>query len=200
MIAKNYKEEIDLNQNMKRGIAFIMALLLFCLPVFAADEALEANNLVIEKSCALNKTLTFEKNDFTELFGKDGKNVKGIIITTLPQSDAGKLLLSGGDISLYDTIPLSEVNKLEFEPNISSEVKAVSFDFKAYSSKDFIDGEPAVSISLNDPSAVLPEPKNFSLTAIKDIAVNGFFKTQEPAFMVMFDLSSLRRQDTVRLH
>lgn len=113
---------------MKKFLSILLAaLFLQTLPVGACATELYPNGLIANQSekmssqvCYLttqkNKTTTFSASYFEKYLGLPDGDIRSITIMSLPTPEQGRLVLDGVEVSLYDVLLRSEVDRLCFAP------------------------------------------------------------------------------------
>lgn len=101
--------------------------------------------------------------------------IRGIVITSLPSADCGKLMLNGKEVALYDTISKTQLTDLSFESSSYAQQNA-SFSFRAFDAQDFVSEGSTVTMVLdgNEPE----EPTGHTVTVFAAVPISETLATK----------------------
>lgn len=127
----------------------------------------------LEKCSVGGQTVSFTKEDFTKTVGAD---FDYIVISKLPEK--GVLLLNGVKVLAGQTIPVSSLDYLKFNPD-SKETQTCSFTFTTRA-EGWEDIEIPCQISVLENANFSPIASDSTLTTLEDITVYGTLTVVEP--------------------
>lgn len=162
-------------------LALCLCLILSSLSIsFAAEltlpKILTNNSFTLVKSCPIGNQVFFSSDDFSQKFEEADLDLKGIVITALPSAEAGKLLLGDKEVKIFDALPLSKINSLNFRSNEGIASQTAEFQYKGYDNKDFFDSNAAVTLKITDEISVPPMAEDISVFTMKNLSFTGFLR------------------------
>ncbi len=182
-----------------KGITAIFLLLpVITIPFFAAEisPALDilANELNLVKTSTAGTEIVFSANDFDRALGV---KVDKIIVTTLPDTSAGKLFIGEKEITSGQNITRSSFGKIKFIPAGSGEMET-AFTFTGESKYAIRDVECTLFI-LSDlnfaPTVDLVNDNYFHVSTYKNIAYYGTMKAVDPENdMLYYEIVSMPKK------
>lgn len=118
------------------------------------------------------KTVTFSQEDFTtRLTGED--TLEGIVVSALPDTAAGTLLLGGQPLSQGESVSLDGLSALSFEPAGESDTQA-SFSFlPVFTGYGAGEESVQVNINLSDTPNSAPIATSLSFETYVDLPLTG---------------------------
>lgn len=129
------------------------------------------------KNGLVSVPISFTVDDFV-VSGSSG--LDSVIITTLPDPGAGRLTMAGQPLAVGDTVSMSAVSGLCFEPLETPMVAATSFSFTPVFSDgvsgDTVDVGVYLLAAKNDP----PIAENLELLTYKNVAITERFAATDP--------------------
>ena len=121
---------------------------------------------------------SFSPSDFYVESGEAA--LDSIVLTSLPDSNAGVLTLDGVDVAVGDAMALSAVSGLRFYPSDSPTVASTQFTFTPVFADGSAGEDVAVGLYLLTSSNSAPIAENLELSTYKNVAVTGQFAAVDP--------------------
>jgi len=121
--------------------------------------------------------ITFSPNDFLVI---GDKTLDSILITQLPDLEAGVLTLGGNGLSVGDAIARSALSGLQFQPLSSPSTAATSFSFTPFFSDGTAGEDVTVDLHLLTAENSVPVAEHLDLSTYKNVAVGGRFSAVDP--------------------
>ena len=162
-------------------LVLCLCLLFSCFSIGFAGEwdlpkILSNNSFTMTKSCPAGSEVTFSADEFKQNFQEAGLNLKGIIVTSLPSPETGKLYLGNAEVKIFDAVALSKVDRMVFRSNFGAVSDVAQFHYKGYDNHDFFDINSQVTLKFTDEMAALPTVQDITTATMRDLSLNGFFK------------------------
>ncbi len=165
-----------------RAISIILAaaLCMTLLPTaLATDEMLtELTVQTFSKSDLIGSEINFMQEDFTARATK-GATLEGIIITSLPDSAAGTLMLRERSLLPGEAVMTTALGDMRFVPQCDNEIKT-SFTFIPVFDVGDSYSNVTVAINLMTRENAAPIAQNIEFNAYSGIAVYGSFVATDP--------------------
>ena len=131
------------------------------------------------KSGITTEILTFSPDDFL-VTGDESVSLDSVILTSLPNPQAGLLMLGDQLLASGDVILLSAIEGMRFRPLAEPIVSTTAFSFTPIFSSGSAGEDVTVSLVLltekNDP----PVAENLEFTTYKNVAYTGQFSAVDP--------------------
>ena len=121
--------------------------------------------------------ITFSPDDFLVM---GDKTLDSILITQLPDLEAGVLTLGGNGLSMGDAIARSALSGLQFQPLSSPTSAVTSFTFTPFFSDGTAGEDVTVDLHLLTAENSVPVAEHLELTTYKNVAVGGRFSAVDP--------------------
>ncbi len=146
---------------------------------FFGSKAEEAAPTVaaFAKNGPASAPITFTTEDFV-VSGKETLN--SVVLTTLPDPGAGMLAMAGQPLAAGDTIAMSAISGLSFQPLAAPVVAATSFSFAPVFSDGTSGDVVSVGIYLLAAKNEAPIAENLELCTYKNVAITGRFAATDP--------------------
>ncbi len=133
------------------------------------------SSTVLEKSGIKNTAVTFSREDFEAAVGKE---ISYIVITTLPDKNAGTLTIHGKEVAAGQTVPVSSVSYLTFTP-VTENIASTTFSFRAGTSEWTETDIPCV-ISMKNTVNVSPVAGDEEIETMANIPVIHTLAVADP--------------------
>jgi hypothetical protein len=130
------------------------------------------------KNSLTTDVISFSSDDFVADAGK--LTLDSIILTSLPDQNAGVLTLGDKEIALGDAIGMSAVSGLRFRPLENPSVAATCFTFTPIFSDGTTGQDVKVGLYLLNSENSAPVAENLSISTYKNVAVTGQFTATDP--------------------
>lgn len=122
-------------------------------------------------------TISFSAADF-QVDG--GQTLDSILITSLPDLEAGVLTLGSSELTVGSAVAASALNGLRFQPLSAPTVAATSFTFTPVFSDGSAGEDVTVGLYLLTAENGSPIAENLELCTYKNVAVTGRFAATDP--------------------
>ena len=175
---------------MKHSRPLRRAALLALMAALAVTMALPASAQLTAGDPEAPAVATFAKNgtvadvfsfspaDFLVESGETA--LDSIVLTSLPDSNAGVLTLNGVDVAVGDAVALGDVSGLRFYPNAAPTVASTRFTFTPVFADGSAGEDVAVGLYLLTASNSTPIAENLEISTYKNVAVTGQFAAVDP--------------------
>lgn len=129
------------------------------------------------KNGLANTPITFSADDFVV----NGKTtLSSVVITTLPDPGAGMLVMGGAPIAAGDTIAMSAISGLRFQPLAAPVVAVSAFSFTPLFSDGTAGDAVSVSVYLLSAKNEAPIAENLTFSTYKNVAIVERFAATDP--------------------
>jgi len=160
------------------AIGAAAALLLFtaasAVGAMTPIESGDGSSFAMRIVCDDGKEVSFSARDFTRAFSQMGMDLRGIVVTSLPDPDFGRLTVGGAEVQVFDTIEKNRLGKLRFIP--AGSAGSDSFTFRGFDSETFFDMPSTVTLSVDDAAFAVPQTGDLSAATFKNVSLTGRFK------------------------
>ena len=162
------------------AIALVLAMSLpVSASVLGSEEFQSAAVAAFSKNGTTSEVFTFSSEDF-RVIGDEQVSLDSVILTSLPSSEAGMLMMGSQPLACGDVIALSALDGLRFHPLSSPTVASTSFAFTPVFSSGSA-GEPVeVGLYLLTAENNPPVAENLEFTTYKNVAYTGQFSAVDP--------------------
>lgn len=161
---------------MMAALAVLMALPAAAQPVEELQELPAVS--AFAKNGTVSDVFTFSPSDF--IVESDSAELDSIILTSLPDPNAGVLSMAGKDLAVGEAVALSAVSGMRFTPNAQPTVASTAFTFTPVFS-DGTGGESVtVDLYLLTAENAAPIAENLEITTYKNVAVTERFSATDP--------------------
>lgn len=131
------------------------------------------------KNGTVSNVITFSTEDF-RVTGDEQVSLDSVILTCLPSSEAGMLMMGDQPLACGDVIALSALDGLRFCPLSTPTVASTSFEFTPIFSSGTA-GEPVeVGLYLLTAENNAPVAENLEFSTYKNVAYTGQFSAVDP--------------------
>jgi hypothetical protein len=142
-----------------------------------AEEA--ASVAAFAKNGTVDNVISFSSDDFVvETEGK--AELDSILINTLPDVNAGVLMLGNAALIPGDQISMNAIAGLKFYPLSAPTVASTTFSFTPVFSTGLSGNPVSVSLYLLSAKNNPPIAQNLEISTYKNVAVTGFFAATDP--------------------
>lgn len=180
------KEVFVLNcpRSLRRGVLLLlMATLsvLMVLPVSAQLLSPEAETPAVAtfaKNGTPQEVFTFSADDF--LVENSDETLDSIVLTALPDSNAGVLTLGGIDLAVGEAVAMEAVSGMAFTPNASPTTATTSFSFTPVFADGSSGEDVTVDLYLLTAENAAPIARDLELSTYKNVAAQGQFSAVDP--------------------
>ena len=163
-------------------LALMAALaVLTALPAAALSAAQELEVPTVAafaKNGTTTDVFTFSPSDF--VVGSGDVELDSILLTSLPDSNAGVLSMAGKDLAVGEAVALSAVSGMRFTPNASPTVASTFFTFTPV----FADGsggeDVRVDLYLLTAENAAPVAQDLEISTYKNVAITERFAATDP--------------------
>lgn len=163
-------------------LALMAALaVLTALPAAALSAAQEPEVPTVAafaKNGTTTDVFTFSPSDF--VVGSGDVELDSILLTSLPDSNAGVLSMAGKDLAVGEAVALSAVSGMRFTPNASPTVASTFFTFTPV----FADGsggeDVRVDLYLLTAENAAPVAQDLEISTYKNVAITERFAATDP--------------------
>lgn len=150
------------------------------------------------KNGTVTDMFTFGPEDFSVESGD--LTLDSIVITSLPDSNAGVLTMGLTDVAAGDAVAMSAISGLNFRPNPLPTVASTSFTFTPVFSDGSAGEDTTVGLYLLSAKNSSPIAENLTLTTYKNVAVTGEFSATDPeGDLLTFRLADKPKRGAVTL-
>lgn len=129
------------------------------------------------KNGTAGQIFTFSAEDFAV---EGDQALDSILITRLPDLEAGVLTLGGAELPLGCAVSASALNGLRFHPLANPTVPTTSFTFTPYFADGSAGGDVTVGLYLLTAENGAPVAENLELSTYKNVAITGRFAATDP--------------------
>lgn len=130
------------------------------------------------KNGPVGRAISFSPEDFVVESGE--QTLDSILISTLPDYEAGVLTLGGSELPAGTAISLSALGGLRFQALSNPAVAATSFTFTPIFSDGTAGADVAVGLYLLSGENGVPIAEHLELTTYRNVAVSGRFAAVDP--------------------
>lgn len=159
------------------SILSIMMALPASAQLFAVEKAGPAVS-TFSKNGTVSDVLTFSPADFVVESGD--VELDSIVLTSLPDSNAGVLTMGGADVAAGDAVGMSAVAGLRFTPNATPTAATAQFTFTPVFSDGTSGEDVPVNLYLLSAENAAPVAENLSIATYKNVAVTCQFAALDP--------------------
>ncbi len=164
-------------------LSLCMALAAFVTPtraLFPRRQADESAVQTFSKSAGTGDIVTFSQEDF-ESRVTGGGSLSGIVLSALPDENAGILRLAGRGVSQGESIAVESLGALSFVPFTEEDIHT-SFSFIPVFAGSAAAGEGSVSVAINLSAAQnsAPVARDLSFETYLDLPLCGLFSAFDP--------------------
>ncbi len=148
-----------------------------------ADEA--ASVAAFAKNSTIDNVISFSRDDFVvETEGKT--ELDSILINSLPDVNAGVLMLGSASLVPGDQISMNAISGLKFYPLTAPTVASTCFTFTPVFSNGLAGDQVSVSLYLLSAKNNPPIAQDLEISTYKNVAVTGFFSATDPEGDLLF--------------
>lgn len=163
-------------------LAFIFTLGII-IPVSASvpekERMEDAQIVAFSKSGSSSKEIRFSSDDF-RITGSDSVKLDSIILTALPDAQAGVLMVGNELLASGDVVALSALDGMRFIPFSASELQTTSFSLTPVFSSGKSGKEIDVNLYLLSQDNYTPIAENMMFNTYKNVAYTGRFSAVDP--------------------
>ena len=159
--------------------AILMTLAVPATALLSAGSDETASVAAFAKSGTISDVITFSSNDFFVETSADAQ-LDSIILNTLPDVNAGILMLGDSAVIPGDQVSMNAVSGLRFYPLTAPTVASTLFTFTPVFSTGLAGEEVPVSLYLLSAPNSAPIAENLELCTYKNVAVTGYFSAMDP--------------------
>ncbi len=171
-------------------IAIVMTLAVPTTALLSGEYEEAASVASFSKNGTADDVITFSARDFYVETGGDNR-LDSILLASLPDANAGALMLGDTVLMAGDQISMSAVSGMRFRPLSLPTVGSTSFTFIPVFSSGLSGDEVTVLLYLLSAENYPPIAENLELNTYKNVEVTGFFSATDPEG----DLLSFRVMD-----
>lgn len=171
-------------RSRRRG-ALLLALAalaaLLALPVSAqppAGEDAAPAVAAFAKNGTADQVFSFSPDDFVVEQGEEA--LDSIVLTSLPDSNAGVLTLGGMDLAVGEAVALEAVSGMAFRPNAAPTAATTSFTFTPVFADGSSGADVRVDLYLLTAENSAPIAQDLELSTYKNVAAQGQFSAVDP--------------------
>lgn len=169
----------------RKALALTMVLALTAATVlpasaflFGSGEEGQPNAVAaFSKNGTADQIISFSAADFVV---EGEQALDSILITDLPDLEAGVLTLGGNELPLGSAVGVSALNGLRFHPLATPTVAATSFTFTPYFADGSAGEDVTVGLYLLTAENGAPVAENLELSTYKNVAITGRFAATDP--------------------
>ena len=171
-------------RSLRRGVLLLlMAALsvLMALPASAQLLSAEPDGPAVAtfaKNGTPQEVFTFSAADFLVENGEEP--LDSIVLTSLPDSNAGVLTLGGMDLASGEAVAMEAVSGMAFTPNDSPTVATTSFTFTPVFADGSAGEDVTVDLYLLTAENSAPIARDLELSTYKNVAAQGQFSAVDP--------------------
>lgn len=158
--------------------AMAVSMALPAAALWNVQEAAAPSVAAFSKNSLVTDVISFAPDDFVADAGK--LSLDSIILTSLPDQNAGVLTLGDKEIAAGDVVGMSAVSGLRFRPLTAPTVAATCFTFTPIFSDGTTGNDVKVSLYLLTAQNAAPVAENLSISTYKNVAVTGQFTATDP--------------------
>jgi len=129
------------------------------------------------KNGLANSPITFSADDFVV---SGNATLDSVVVTTLPDPGAGMLVMSGQPIAAGDTVAMSAISGLRFQPLAAPVVAVTAFSFTPLFSDGTAGDAVSVSVYLLSAKNESPIAENLNFSTYKNVAITERFAATDP--------------------
>ena len=144
----------------------------------SGQEPAPASVATFAKNGTVRDTFTFTTADFVA--ENTVQTLDSIILTALPDPNAGVLTMGAADLAVGDAVAMGAVGGLRFTPLTTPTVATTQFSFTPVFSDGSAGADCAVGLYLLTAENGAPIAQNLELTTYKNVAVTGDFAATDP--------------------
>ena len=130
------------------------------------------------KNGTVDSTFSFSPADFVVQSGEE--DLDSIILTSLPDPNAGVLTMGNTDLAIGDAVAMSAVGGMKFQPNAAPTVAATTFTFTPVFADGSAGEDVSVGLYLLTAQNAAPIAENLELSTYKNVAITGTFAATDP--------------------
>lgn len=162
------------------SVALVLAMSLsVSAAVLSTEETQPAAVSAFSKNGTVADIITFSKEDF-RVIGDEEVSLDSIIISSLPDQEAGILMIGDQPLASGDVVSISAIDGVRFYPLTTPAVASTSFSFSPVFSSG-ASGEPVkVNLYLLTSENSSPVAENLEFTTYKNVAYTGQFAAVDP--------------------
>ena len=165
------------------GIIALAVSLAAAFPVSAAVTNVQSPEqtsiMTFSKNGSITNEISFSEDDF-RVVGDEDTSLDFIILNSLPERDAGSLMLGDELLFAGDEVAVSALNGVRFCPLSSSSISSTSFTFTPVFSSGESGQETEVHLYLLREENNAPTAENLEFTTYKNVAYTGHFSAVDP--------------------
>jgi len=159
--------------------AILMTLAVPATALLSGESGDAASVTAFAKNGTVHDVISFSPDDFyVETSGKE--ELDSIILNTVPDVNAGVLMLGDSNLIPGDQISMRAVSGLRFYPLSAPTVASTAFTFTPVFSSGLAGEEVAVSLYLLSAKNSAPIAEDLELCTYKNVAVTGYFSAMDP--------------------
>lgn len=147
--------------------------------VNSAEDSRPAAVAAFSKNSTVSDVITFSEADL-RLTGDDGVSLDSIILSSLPDRQAGVLMIGDQALAVGDILSVSAVNGMRFYPLSSPTTASTSFCFTPVFSDGSSGEDVTVSLYLLTAENHAPVAENLEFTTYKNVPYTGQFAAIDP--------------------
>lgn len=165
--------------------AILMSLAVPATALLSGDAEDAMSVAAFAKNSTVDDVISFSQDDFVvEAEGKT--ELDSILINTLPDVNAGVLMLGSASLIPGDQVSMNAVSGLKFYPLSAPTVASTSFSFTPVFSTGLAGDPVSVSLYLLSAKNNPPIAQNLEISTYKNVAVTGFFAATDPEGDLLF--------------
>lgn len=161
----------------------VVLVLAMSLPVSASilssGETERAAVSAFSKNSTVSQTISFSAEDF-RVTGDKSASLDYVILTSLPDTEAGMLMIGDQSLAAGDVVALSAVDGLRFYPLSTPTVASTSFSFTPVFTSGEAGEDVTVGLYLLTAENHPPVAENLTFTTYKNVAYTGRFSAVDP--------------------
>lgn len=162
------------------AIALVLAMSLpVSASIFSNEEPQAAAVSAFSKNGTASNVISFSAEDF-RITGDETASLDSVILTSLPDAEAGMLMMGNQPLAAGDVIALSAVEGLQFRPLATPTVAATFFTFTPIFTSGNAGEDVTVSLYLLTAENHPPVAENLEFTTYKNVAYTGQFSAVDP--------------------
>ena len=159
--------------------AIVMTLAVPATALLSGGSESTATVAAFAKNGTIQDAITFSADDFIVETDGDVK-LDSIRLTSLPDVNAGVLILGDSALVPGDLVAMSAVSGLKFQPLTVPTAASSSFTFVPIFSNGSAGDEVTVSLYLLSSNNNAPIAENLELNTYKNVAITGYFTAMDP--------------------
>lgn len=162
------------------SVALVLAMSLsVSAAVLSAEETQPAAVSAFSKNGTVADVITFSEEDF-RVIGDENVSLDSIIISSLPDQEAGILMIGNQPLASGDVVSISAVDGVRFYPLTTPTVASTSFSFSPVFSSGESGEQVKVNLYLLTSENNPPVAENLDFTTYKNVAYTGQFAAVDP--------------------